>query len=58
MFLLDEKNTQSLTKPAKIILGAAVGVVNKEKTEKIVEEQNWRFWYMKHFMLMVEVRYY
>ena len=54
VFPLDEKNARSSTKPAKAILAAAVGAVNKERAEKILKERNWRFGYVKHFVSMVE----
>lgn len=48
------KKDRSSTQTAKSILAAAMGAVNKEKAEKILNLKNWRFGYVKHFMSMVE----
>ena len=48
------KEERSSTPTAKAVLAAAVGAVNKEKSEAIMKLRNWRFGYVKHFMGMVE----
>ena len=48
------KEDRSSTSTAKAVMAAAVGAVNKEKSDKILKEKNWRFGYYKHFMGMVE----
>ena len=54
VFPIDAKGGRSSTPVAKQILAAAIGAVSPEKAEKVLNEKNWRFGYVKHFKAMVE----
>ena len=51
---LDKKGGRSSTQTAKEILAAAIGAVSPDKAQKVLQERNWRFGYVKHFIHMVE----
>lgn len=51
---LDKKGQRSSTEVNKAILAAAVGAVNQEKAEAILNCKSWRFAYTKHLRAMVE----
>eukprot|EP00565_Helicotheca_tamesis_P005700 CAMPEP_0185725514 /NCGR_PEP_ID=MMETSP1171-20130828/1749_1 /TAXON_ID=374046 /ORGANISM="Helicotheca tamensis, Strain CCMP826" /LENGTH=756 /DNA_ID=CAMNT_0028393659 /DNA_START=70 /DNA_END=2340 /DNA_ORIENTATION=+ len=48
------ESIRSSTPTAKAIVAAAVGAVSSEKAEKIMNERNWRFGYVKHWIGMVD----
>jgi len=48
------RGDRSSSNTAKAILAAAVGAVNPEKAERVMNERNWRFGYSEHFVGMVE----
>lgn len=54
VFPIDAKGGRSSTIVAKQILATAIGAVSPEKAEKVLNEKNWRFRYVKHIKAMVE----
>eukprot|EP00591_Stephanopyxis_turris_P001033 CAMPEP_0195519352 /NCGR_PEP_ID=MMETSP0794_2-20130614/14594_1 /TAXON_ID=515487 /ORGANISM="Stephanopyxis turris, Strain CCMP 815" /LENGTH=762 /DNA_ID=CAMNT_0040648487 /DNA_START=70 /DNA_END=2358 /DNA_ORIENTATION=+ len=48
------KMDRSSTATAKAVFAAAVGASDPDKAQKVLNEQNWRFGYVKHFKALVE----
>lgn len=53
VFPLDSKGGRSTTIAGKKVLAAAVGSINQSVGEKVLNEKNWRFKYIKYFTSLV-----